>query len=123
MCIRDRFRTPTIGAAYEGGIFAGITVHNDVPMALVLLPGEEKLSWSKAGEWTKDKGGTLPSRFDGLVLFKNLKSEFKEEWYWTSEEYAGNADYAWIQGFGSGVQVSYRKSSDYRCRAVRRVAI
>jgi hypothetical protein len=114
---------PAIGAPLEDGIYAGITVHMDLPLALVLLPGEDKLPWAKAGNWAKAQGGILPSRFDALVLFKNLKKEFKEEWYWTSEEYAGYADFAWVQGFDYGDQSSDHKSDVCRCRAVRRAAI
>jgi hypothetical protein len=116
---------PAIGAAWPHfeGLYAGITIHQDMPHALVLLPGEDNLPWEKAKAWASERDGMLPSRFDGLVLFKNLKAQFKEAWYWTSDEYAPDADYAWIQDFDYGVQVTSRKSSDYRCRAVRRVAI
>ena len=31
---------PAIGAEFQGGIFAGITLHDDKATALVLLPGE-----------------------------------------------------------------------------------
>lgn len=115
---------PAIGGALDGGVYAGITVHANLPMALVLLPEEDKLSWSKALDWAKAQGGMLPSRFDALTLFKNLKGEFnKDDWYWTSEEYAGAAGFAWLQGFDFGGQHRYHKSVACRCRAVRRVAI
>jgi len=119
---------PSIGspwddASIKGGIYAGITVHDNTPMALVLLPASaERKTWQEAREWVQLQGGELPSRFDSLVLFKNLKSEFEEAYYWTSEE-AGNADCAWIASFGYGSQRWGHKSYGYRCRAVRRVAI
>ena len=106
---------PSVGAEMEGGIYAGLTIHIGMPHALVLLPGDEELPWAKAVEWAAKQGGaqssSLPSRIDGLVLFQNLKREFKEEYYWTSETHAGNADYAWIQDFDDGYQGYYRKSS------------
>lgn len=114
---------PAIGAAFEGGIFAGITLHNDQRAALVLLPGDEEKNHANAVAWAAEQGGVLPSRIDGIVLFKNLRGEFKRDWYWTSEEVAGDADCAWIQLFSYGGQSGGRKSYVFRCRAVRRVAI
>ena len=114
---------PPIGGALEGGIYAGLTIHENLPMALVLLPGDENLTWSKAKDWAVKQGGVLPSRMDALALWKNLPGEFKKEWYWTSEEYAGNADFAWLQSFDYGGQGNNHKSDGFRCRAVRRVAI
>ena len=114
---------PSHGGALEGGLYAGTTVHDNDPFELILLPGEFEGSWSDADAWAKQQGGELPSRFDALVLFKYLKSEFKPEWYWTAEPYAGDADYAWIQTFVYGRQVNDHKSSRYRARVVRRVPI
>ena len=114
---------PAIGQQYEGGIYAGITLHNDQLHALVLLPGDEEKPHADAGAWAKEQGGELPSRIDMLVLLKNAKDEFKRDWYWTSEEVAGDADSAWVQDFGDGYQTGPRKSNGSRCRAVRRVAI
>ncbi len=119
----DLRKLPAIGAEWEGGLYAGITVHDNRPMALVLLPGDEKLNWKDAGAWAEKAGGTLPSKVDSLILFQNLKSEFKDECYWTSEVHPSNAACAFIQGFALGSQLSARKVSDYRARAVRRVAI
>lgn len=111
------------GEDIKDGIYTGLTLHDNAPMALVLLPGDEERRWSNADQWAKDRGGVLPSRHDMLVLLKNVKSEFKPEWYWTSEEYTGNTDYAWVAHFNYGNQDWYRKSDGCRCRAVRRVAI
>lgn len=113
-----------IPALAKGEIYAGLTLQAGVPVALVLLPGDAgALKWEQAKAWAKDQGGELPSRIDALVLIQNLKSEFREEWYWTGEEYARGADYAWSQSFYGGVQSSDHKSSYGRARAVRRVAI
>ena len=99
------YRTlPQHGGALEGGLYAGATIYDNDPFELILLPGEFNGSWSDAVAWAKQQGGELPSRLDALVLFKYLKAEFKPEWYWTSEPYAGFADYAWVQYFDGSFQ-------------------
>lgn len=114
---------PAFGADFHGGKYAGLTVQDNDPHELVLLPGEFQGPWEKAKAWAEEQGGVLPSRFDQLVLFKNLKSEFKEAWYWSGEPYAGGADCAWDQSFGSGGQGCNDVSSSNRARAVRRIVI
>lgn len=116
---------PAIGAPFEGGLYAGITVHENTPMALILLPGEEtSINWKRAGEWAEDQGGVLPSRIDALSLYQNMPSEFdKSTAYWTDTIHPSIADYAFIQDFGYGNQDFDLKGSGYRARAVRRVSI
>jgi hypothetical protein len=120
-----RCATFKIPAIKKGEIYAGITLHEGKPMHLVLLPGDEKKNWKDAAAWAKAQGGELPNRHDALVLFENKKTRGKHEatWYWTSQTYASNADYAWYQDFGYGSQYDDHKSNENRCRAVRRVAI
>ena len=114
---------PQIGAAFEGGIYAGLTIHDNTPMALVLLAGDvEDKQWKDAITWAKDQGGELPSRFDALVLFTNLRSEFKDYDYWLATPDAGD-DAAWCQDFDGGGQFYWHKDSELRARAVRRVII
>lgn len=115
---------PAIGAAFSGGIFAGITLHDDKLHALVLLPEDgDAMEWPDALEFAAKADGVLPSRIDMIVLYKNLRDQFKREWYWTSEEHPVDADYAFIQLFGFGHQNLGRKVYGCRARAVRRVAI
>lgn len=115
---------PEIGAPLENGIYAGLSLHAEQPLALVLLPGElDSTKWNDAVAWAEKQGGALPSRIDQLVLFKNLKGEFKDAYYWSGEEYAPDPDCAWYQGFADGYQYAYRKDYYYRARAVRRVVI
>ncbi len=114
---------PAIGERMEGGIYAGLSIADNKPVRLVLLPGDEELNWKAALAWAAKQGGVLPSRFDALVLFTNLKKEFKETWYWTAAPYAGYESYAWVQSFDGGGQDGTRKSLDYRARAVRRLPI
>jgi hypothetical protein len=116
---------PAIGAEWRGGLYAGVTVHDNVPHHLVLLDvkPEKALTWSDAKTRAEQLGAALPTRFDQLVLFKNLKREFAEAWYWSGDEYAGDADYAWGTDFGDGGQTFTRKSGKYLARSVRRVPI
>ena len=114
---------PAIGDDYEGGKFAGITLDGDQLAALVLLPGDFNGDWKDSTDWADKEGGTLPTRHDQMVLFKNMKSEFKEAYYWSCEQHAAVAGCAWGQYFSNGFQgwgdVSYRD----RARAVRRIPI
>ena len=114
---------PSIGAAYHGGLYAGLTIFDDEPHALVLLPGDFSGNWKAALAWADQEDGMLPSRFDALVFFKNLKAEFKPEWYWTSEPYASDASCAWMQGFSGGYQYCSHVVTNYRARAVRRIPL
>jgi len=116
-------RLPDIGEQWEGGIYAGLTIHDNQPMALVLLPGDESLKWQDAQAWAEKQGGVLPSRIDQLVLWKNVKDQFKGEWYWSGEQYAPDDDSAWCQGFDDGDQDGYRKGGTFRARSVRRLTI
>lgn len=115
---------PAIGAAFSGGIFAGITLHEDRPHALVLLAGDDgDMEWPDALEFAAKRDGVLPSRIDMIVLYKNLRDQFKKDWYWTAEEHPVHADSAFVQDFGSGGQHDDHKDGDCRARAVRRVAL
>ena len=110
-----------IGAELAGGIYAGLTIFDGRPHQLVLLPGDTEATWVEAQAWARAQGGALPSRFDLLVLWDNLKREFQERAYWSSEPVAGAAGYAWIQYFYSGYQHYSGKDWSCRARAVRRV--
>ena len=115
---------PPVGTAWRGGLYAGPTLHDGQLKALILLPDEaDSLKWEAAKSWAADHDGELPTRIDGLVLFKALKAQFKPEAYWTSEPYAGYDGYAWGQRFGHGHQHDWRKDCELRARAVRRIVI
>lgn len=109
--------TPAIGAEWKDGIYAGPTILDNEPLHLVLLPNEFAAGPHEAAlKWSEERGAALPSRFDSLVLFTNLKDKFQREYYWCNELRAGYPDYAWCQGFDGGGQ--YWGSRDGRCRAV-----
>jgi len=74
-------------------------------------------------EWAKTIGVGLPNRREQALLYANLKEQFQEEWYWSCEQHASDASYAWVQDFGDGYQGHWGKDDDGRARAVRRLII
>jgi hypothetical protein len=115
-----------IGAAFEGGLYAGISrgVDGQPDTHLVLLPGSaEDVTWDQAKEFAAAAGGELPTRNEQALLFANLKDQFEEDWYWSGTQHASSPSYAWYQTFGNGYQDLSLKSYEGRARAVRRLPI
>ena len=112
-----------IGDLVDGGIYAGLTLFNNQPCKLILLPGDEQHDWKSAMAWAEKQAAVLPSRIDALVLFQNLRDQFKREVYWTSEPSAVDSAYAWGQSFDSGYQDIWHKDYEGRARLVRRIPI
>lgn len=107
-----------------GGTYAGITTGKDgAPYALILLDDKpaERLTWRKAINWAKKLDAELPTRPEGSLLFANLKDSFEPAAHWTSESF--DSSWAWCQYFSDGYQDYYRKTSEFRARAVRRLPI
>ena len=108
------------GQAYAGVLLKGGKLSHH----LVLLPGENGgANWKDACAWAGKQDGELPTRKEQALLFANAVEHFQPQWYWSSEEYAGDAGYAWIQGFYDGSQDRYLKSNQFSARAVRRIPI
>lgn len=86
---------------------------------------------SELGKWARGLriGGFddwyIPSRLEALLLFGEAKEtgDFETDWYWTSTQSAGDAQYAWCQTFYFGYQYDLHKKYELRARAVRRVPI
>ena len=116
-------RKPVLPKLLEGEVYAGITLHDDRLHHLIILPGDTELDWQAARHYAAKAGGTLPSRVDALVLFKNARKQFHGAAYWTDEQRADVAQYAWFQDFDWGDQDDDRQDVRLRVRAVRRVAI
>lgn len=114
--------TPTIGQPLEDGIYAGLTIHNEEPMRLVLLPEEFTGTWKQALAWAKKRGAELPTRMDLLAMWNNVRDGL-EGWHWSSEEVASDPVFAWCQSFLGGYQDVNPKDFRCRARAVRRVPI
>ena len=89
---------PAVGAAYEGGLFAGLTTDKEGRhFAVVLLPDKpaKQLPWRKAMDWAASVDGTLPTRPVAALLFANAKDQFAPEWHWTCEAF--DRSFAWDQ--------------------------
>jgi hypothetical protein len=117
-----------------GGVYAGIMrgESGQPSYHLYHAPIEHEIAktkWESAIEKAKTpingfSDWSLPNRREARLLSINSPDSFdKDGWYWTSAQHAGNADYAWVQVFTDGDQSLYRKSNEYRARAVRRVLI
>lgn len=109
----------------KGETYAGILITDGKPSHhVILLPGDlARTTWKEAATWAKKQGGELPTRREQSLLFANAQDAFKKEWYWSSEQYASNPSYAWIQSFDAGSQCHYRQDGSNRARAVRRLKI
>jgi len=92
---------------------------------LILIPQQpaERLSWDKAMAWAASIGAELPTRQESALLYANLKPAFEPTWYWTGEQHAGYASFAWTQYFDLGTQFLNDKGYEGRVRAIRRVPI
>lgn len=91
---------------------------------LILLPGDnDDANWQTQMDWAKSIGGDLPNRIEQAMLFAYQKAQFQEDYYWSNTQHASDSDYAWIQSFSYGIQISITKSAERRARAVRRLPI
>jgi hypothetical protein len=109
-----------------GERYAGIILGDEGAPShhLILLPGAaDDVTWDQAKAFAAEAGGELPTRREQSLLFANLKDEFEQRWYWSSEQPAAYDDYAWFQGFGYGNQLTSIMSASLRARAVRRLSI
>jgi hypothetical protein len=109
-----------------GEEYAGILLgkNGEQDSHLILMPGEiEHASWGESMAWAKTRSGQLPTRREQSLLFANLREHFKSAWYWSCEQPAADAGYAWFQGFNYGGQDHGHKSFEGRARAVRRLPI
>lgn len=114
-------------ALNPGEIYVGVVLKDGRPDQahhLILLPGDaDEITWDKARAWATEQGGELPTREEALLLFRTQREQFKDDDYWTSEAYAGDDAYAWIQYVYDGCQGYWHKASELRARAVRREAV
>lgn len=113
----------TIGAPFEGGIFAGVTTQKDgTHAAVILLPDHaEDLTWDAAIAWAEKLNAKLPTRPVAALLFANVQPALSPEWHWTADEY--NASGAWSCDFYDGHQHFTRKSYDVAAVAVRLIPL
>ena len=125
---------PPLGHAWSGhgGIFTGLVRggHDGQPDHLVITgPAIEPMPWAKAMEAAAaievdgHKDFTLPFRRELALQYANIPEEFEKEWYWSCEQHAADAGWAWVQNFDYGNQSYDPKSFGSRARAVRRIKI
>ena len=120
---RKPTKKPALPKLAKGEIYVGLTLHDDRLHHLILLPGSTRAGWNAASDWALDQGGVLPSRHDGLVLFKHARAQFERKAYWLDEQLADAQSCAWYQDFYWGYQYDYVLSWELRARAVRRVPV
>jgi len=125
---------PAIASPWPGqaGIYAGL-VRGDKGEPdyhlIVAKGGCGELTWEDAGGYAAaiDVDGhrdfTLPKRKEQAVLFGNVPELFEKEWYWSSEQFAGDDASAWCQSFDYGTQTTSLKYYQLRARAVRRLIL
>ncbi len=110
-----------------GEHYAGLIVGKDgepsYHLVLMTEAPTDDMNWKTATEWAANIGGSLPTRREQSLLFANLKDQFEDRCYWSGEQHASDAGYAWHQDFGYGRQDSLRFRDELRARAVRRVTI
>jgi len=110
----------------EGERYAGLLLDDQGAPShhLILLPGDQdEAPWHKATEWAASIGGELPTRREQALLYANLPSEFKQDWYWSGTQHAAYSGSAWSQRFLHGGQLWDGKYDKLRARAVRRIPI
>jgi hypothetical protein len=95
---------------------------------LVLLPDiAADINWNDAVKWAKKLNSkhetSLPNRREQSLLFANLKDDFEERAYWSSEQHASYSDSAWSQHFYNGGQSYWHKDLLFQARAVRRILV
>ena len=108
--------TPRSGEKYLGAI----TEPSGRVRHIFLLPGEVRNTWEESIKWAKNLGGDLPDRIEQSMFFTYMPEEFRNKACWSNMQHTEDSDYAWLQYFDSGNQISYLKKGHLDSRAVRR---
>ena len=119
--IEDRYIELAAGEHYAGAVLDanGKHIHD-----LVLLPQRhgKRLNWNDAMNWAQEElDASLPTRQELALIFANCKPHLEGVYHWSCETHADDASFAWNCYFGTGSQLSNRKSYDGAAVAVRRV--
>lgn len=123
--------TPPLGVYWpeRGGIFVGtvLGIEGERNYHLIIGPEcEDRMSqpdgmkYAAGIEVGVHKDFTLPNRREQRFLQCNGHGLFKPEFYWSCEQHAADADFAFGQTFDDGYQDLYHKSLKSHVRAVRR---
>lgn len=126
---------PLLGSEWpgEGGIFAGIRKHDGHEVAVIVpldpasdidvAPWKDAIARAGVFKTPAHKDYVASDRFDLALCFMNVPELFKKEWYWSATPFAGDASYAWLQGFNYGGQYRPLKVIPFRARAVRKLIL
>lgn len=127
---------PPIGTYWKdhGGVFQGLMIGQDNKPDYALISAidnqhtggtfDELQEYARKLSVDGRKDFTMPTRKEQRVQFANAKpGQFKEESYWSGEQYADSSDFACCQSFFNGHQSYWHKVDRYRGCAVRRVPI
>lgn len=116
----------------EGGIFVGVMKgENGAPDYLLVLheqrsapaPWDTQMKWAKSLKADNHQDFRLPTRREQHALMANAKDQFDGYYYWSCEQHASSASYAWLTYFDDGYQDNSRKDFSLRARAVRSVIL
>jgi|ERR1035437_262769 hypothetical protein len=110
----------------KGELWSGIMLkENGKPdYHLIKLPGQaDKTNYAGSLAYAKKQGGEAPTLRDLALMRTNLRKQFQDKWYWSSEESRSSSGWAWMQNFANGSQLSYFKVIEICAVAVRRVLI
>jgi hypothetical protein len=127
----EKISFPAITLSLEPGEKnAGLILGKDgeTDYFLILLPDTATdINWNDAVKWAKKLNSkhetSLPNRREQSLLFANLKDDFEERAYWSSEQHASNSVCAWCQHFVIGSQNHWHKGLQLQARAVRRILV
>ena len=108
---------------HYAGMIVGKEGEPSYHLVLMAQTPTEDQKWKAATKWAEKTGGSLPTRREQSLLFANLKEQFEERYYWSCEQHASDAGYAWYQSFDDGHQDSINVDHELCARAVRRVQI
>lgn len=108
----------------DGELYVGAIVNPDgTGNHIILLDGDnDDADWNAQMGWAKSLGGDLPDRVEQALLFKHHKDQFQQDWYWSNTLHQ-DTRFAWLQHFDYGTQSDSTTGTQFRARAVRRVAI
>lgn len=119
--LQATFPTPNQGERYAGVVLGeeGKPSHH---LFLLTDDSGKRMPWDAAVEWARSVGGDLPTRFESVLLYANLRDQFDQrDWHWTGTQCSDA--FAWVQSLSSGGQDYGRKRYEFRARAVRRLPI
>lgn len=109
-----------IGAAFVGGVYAGIVAGTggQADYHLSLLAGAaSNVTWEDAAAYAASRGGVLPTRAE-MDLIGELDNEIYSGPYWTADRLG--SDRALAYSFSSGIEGYSHTSREFMARVVRR---